>query len=313
MFAVGKDRLGALGTAAVVAIGLGVLVAGCSSSGPALSASQITTPIPTATTTATSSDCTPSASYDPAGFPARPKIDNALLPLLPGTKYVLSGTVRDEQGDSHAHEIVGIVSDVTKLLNGVRSTVLFERDYQDGKLQESELAFEAQDGSGTVWNVGEYPEEYEDGELAGAPSTWITGIAAAQAGVNMPADPRAGTPAYLQGIAPSVRFRDCALVTKASQRVCIALQCYTGVMVSDEWAPLEPDGGHQLKYYAPGVGTVQVAAVGGANPEVLQLKTRSTLGRAELDRVNSDVLAQDARGYRVSPKVYALTARATLT
>ena len=64
----------------------------------------------------------------------------------------------------------------TPVLAITLTLVIFERDIQDGALQESELAFEAQDDQGRVWNVGEYPEEYEDGQLTGAPSTWMAGV-----------------------------------------------------------------------------------------------------------------------------------------
>ena len=40
----------------------------------------------------------------------------------------------------------------------------------------SELAFYAQDDDGNVWYMGQYFEEYEDGELVDAP-TWIAGLA----------------------------------------------------------------------------------------------------------------------------------------
>jgi hypothetical protein len=257
-------------------------------------------------------DCRPVTPFVPAHFPRRPAIKNPLLPLVPGTKTVMSGTVADDNGTSHSHQIVATVSGVAKVLDGVRTLVVFERDIQDGVLQESELAFEAQDTRGTLWNVGEYPEEYDGGRLAGAPSTWIGGIAGAHPGVNMLSRPRVGIPAYLQGVAPAVEFRDCALVTSVKAKICLPGHCYRDVLVTDEWAPLDPDGGHQLKYYARGVGPIQVGAVGGTSQEVLRLTSRSRLSRAALARVDADVLEQDRRGYRVSPRVYGRTPVATL-
>jgi hypothetical protein len=79
------------------------------------------------------------------------------------------------------------------------------------------------------------------------------------------------------------------------------------VLVIDEWAPLDPEGGHQLKYYAPRVGSIKVAAVGGANAEGLALVSRSTLGPAALAKIRAAVIAQDRRGYRVAKSVYART------
>jgi hypothetical protein len=225
----------------------------------------------------------------------------------------MSGTVLGEDGTLHAHKIVTTVTSVTKVLDGVRTLVVFDRDFEDGQLQESELAFEAQDERGTVWNVGEYPEEYEDGVLAGAPSTWISGIDRARAGVSMLAHPRVHAPAYLQGVSSSVDFRDCGKVAQTGLRLRVQGHCYNQVLVIDEWAPLDPEGGHQLKYYAPGIGSIRVAAAGGANQEVLNLTSFTKLSKAALAKVNAQVLKQDRRGYRISPDVYGHTPRAVVT
>ncbi len=254
-----------------------------------------------------SNTCGPAAHFSAHHFPRRPKIDNKWLPLKPGANTVLRGTVRGDDGELHQHSIVATVTDLTKKINGVRTLVVFERDFDDGQLQESELAFEAQDRAGRVWNVGEYPAEYEDGELAGAPSTWMAGIAHATAGLGMLAHPRLHTRAYLQGLAPEVDFFDCAKVAKTHQHVCVRVGCFNNVLVVDEWAPLEPEGGHQLKYYAPRVGAIKVGAVGGANAEVLTLVRTGKLGVNALAQVRAQVIAQDRRGYRVSKDVYAHT------
>jgi hypothetical protein len=262
---------------------------------------------------ASNQDCRSVLSFDRDAFPSHPNIDNQFFPLVPGRNIIMSGTVLGEDGLLHAHQIVTTVTGVTKLLDGVQTLVVFDRDYEDGQLQESELAFEAQDTRGAVWNVGEYPEEYEDGKLAGAPSTWISGIDRATAGVSMLAQPRVGGRAYLQGSAPSVEFRDCAKVSQTGQSLCVQGHCYSNVLVIDEWAPLDPEGGHQLKYYAPGVGGIRVAAAGGASQEVLDLISFTMLSQATLAKVNAQVLAQDRRGYRISPDVYGRTPPAVLT
>lgn len=259
-----------------------------------------------AVTAVVPADCTAAAGFKAKDFPYRPRVDNKWFPLVPGTEFVMEGTVVDA-GVTHRHRIVTTVTDLTKLIDGVRSVIVFDRDFDNGELQESELAFMAQDENGRVWNVGEYPEEYVDGQLDGAPSTWISGVARARAGVGMQPDPRVGNDAYLQGVAPKVDFRDCAQVVQTDRRVCVPVHCYNHVLVIEEWAPLDPEGGHQLKYYAPGVGNVQVGAVGGDTPEVLQLKGLKKLTTKGMSTVRQAVLAQDRRGYQVSPDVYGRT------
>jgi hypothetical protein len=257
-------------------------------------------------------DCRSVLRFDDEDFARRPRIDNRFLPLRPGTETMLSGTVLDDEGRRHPHTIVATVTGVTKRLDGIRALVVFERDYEDGALQESELAFVAQDEHGAVWNVGEYPEEYEDGKLVGADNTWIAGIASSRAGLAMLGHPRVGTPAYLQGLATSVDFRDCARVIRTGARVCVPIRCFDNVLITDEWSPLDAEGGHQLKYYAPGVGSIRVGAVGGASQEVLALTRYTRLSRTALAKVNAAVLRQDRRGYHVNKHVYAHTQHAVL-
>jgi hypothetical protein len=300
-------RRSAVSCPAVVALLLGTVVA-VPTGAEAVSASAART-----ARTAAPQDCRSVLRFNPASFPRLPRIDNRFFPLVPGRNIVMSGTVLADDGTLHAHKIVTTVSSVTKVLDGVRTLVVFDRDYQDGQLQESELAFEAQDERGTVWNVGEYPEEYEDGALAGAPSTWISGIDHARAGVSMRAHPAVHTPAYLQGVAPSVDFRDCGKVSQTGLRMRVAGHSYNDVLVIDEWAPLDPQGGHQLKYYAPRIGSIRVAAAGGASQEVLNLTSFTKLSKAALAKVNAQVLKQDRRGYRISPDVYGHTPRAVVT
>jgi hypothetical protein len=246
-------------------------------------------------------------------FPKSPKINNKFLPLSPGTQVDLDGFVIDGSGTKHPHRIETTVTDLTKVIDGVRTIVVFDVDLQDGVVVESEIFFVAQDESGRVWTFGEYPEEYDQGQLTGAPKTWLSGVHGAHAGIAMLALPRVGTPTYLQGLAPEVGFQDCGTVFKTGQRTCIPLRCYDGVLVIDEFAPLDPTGGHQRKFYAPGLGVIKVAAAGGVDPEALQLTRATELCPSAFAHVSKQALDQDGRGYDVAPAVYGGTPHAKRT
>jgi hypothetical protein len=198
------------------------------------------------------------------------------------------------------------VTDLTKVVDGVRTVVIWDRDVNAGRLTEGELAFMAQDDDGTVWNFGEYPEEYRRGRFAGAPDTWLAGIAGARAGIGMPADPRPGTASYLQGWAPGIDFADRAKVAAIGRRACVPARCYRHVLVIDEWNPEEP-GARQSKLYAPGVGNVRVGAAGGDEREVLVLSAVRRLGPVRMAKVRAAALALERRAYRVHPKLYGPT------
>jgi len=46
--------------------------------------------------------------------------------------------------------------------------------------------------------MGEYPEEYENGEFVVAP-TWVHGFQDARAGIAMQVEPQLNTPSYSEG------------------------------------------------------------------------------------------------------------------
>jgi hypothetical protein len=245
--------------------------------------------------------------YDPAGFAASPRIDNHWFPLAPGTQLVYTGTIIAE-GERVEHRVVFTVTDLTKVVDGVRSMVMFDRDYNAGELAEAELAFHAQDKAGNVWNMGEYPEEYEAGKFTGAPDTWLTGTAKAKAGILMRVDPRTGTSSYSQGVAPAIEFSDKAKVSKTGVKTCVPTGCYDDVLVTDEWNPSEPDA-HQLKFYAAGVGNVRVEFSGGKEKEheTLVLSKIVHLDPAAMAEIRAQSLKLDKRAYTAAKGVYAHT------
>ena len=85
------------------------------------------------------------------------------------------------------------------------------------------------------------------------------------------------------------------------------------MVVVDEFAPFDPEGGHQLKYHAPGVGVIKVAAAGGVDPEALQLTKAAKLCSAEFNRVRKQVIEQDKRGYHVARTIYSASTHAEQT
>ncbi|UCE03029.1 MAG: hypothetical protein JSW67_02205 [Candidatus Latescibacterota bacterium] len=227
-------------------------------------------------------------------FSAPAIIDNHYLPLTPGMQLILDGEA-DRGSGVLDHRVIFTVTEVTKVIDGVRTLVVWDRDYNAGELAEQEIAFWAQDDDGNVWNFGEYPEEYEDGEFVGAPDTWLHGLADANAGLHMPKNPQVGAQ-YLQGWAPDVDFLDCQRIALMEQQTCVPYNCYVNVIITEEWAPFEGPG-KQLKYYAPGVGIVQVGAIEDPEAEVLLLVNVIQLTPETLAEANRVALWLDSRAY----------------
>ena len=144
--------------------------------------------------------------FNHKNFDRSTTIDNNWLPLKPGTQLVYKGFT-SEDGKRVSHRVVFTITDFSKMIDGVRTVVVWDTDYKAGKLVETELAFFAQDNDGSVWHLGQYPEEHENGKFVAAPA-WIAGIEGAKAGIAMKAEPRLGAASYSQGWAPSVKWTD---------------------------------------------------------------------------------------------------------
>jgi hypothetical protein len=253
---------------------------------------------------AASTSCAQLIPFHAENFPDPLRIDNRFLPMSPGTQLTLRGTV-----GGTAHTVVFTVTDLTKVIDGVHTRVIYDVDSDGKQVQEAELAFFAQDDLGNVWNLGEYPEVYENGVFTGAPDTWISGLSGAKAGLHMLAAPVVGGPEYRQGYAPRIDFLDCASVVATGGRVCVPVACYGDVLTTQERSPLDPESGIQVKEHAPGVGIVRVSAIGDPAAETLVLVKLVHLNARGLADVRTQALQLDARGYDVS-NVYARTALA---
>ena len=233
-------------------------------------------------------------------------IDNPWLPLVPGTRWVWDGAMNvDEKRASH--RVVTTITDLTKEIDGVNTVVAHDLDFVEGRLVEAEIAFFAQDDDGNIWRMGEYPEEYEDGELVDAPA-WIAGVQDAKAGFAMKVDPQEGRPSYAQGWGPAIGWTDRARVLETGSRTCVPFGCIDEVLVIDEFNRDEPDA-HQLKYYARGVGNVRVGWAGAleTQQETLELVSFGALDPKALAEVRAEALAMDTRAYQTRPEVYGGT------
>jgi hypothetical protein len=245
--------------------------------------------------------CTQLEKFRARDFPRWPEIHNTYLPMIPGIRTTLAGTV-----DGVPHVVQFTVTDLYKRMNGVRVLVIWDTDTSEGKLMESELSFFAEDEDGNVWNLGEYPEELEydeNGELidVAAPNTWIAGQAGAKAGIHMADDPEVSRRQYIQGFAPAIDFFDCAKVVEntRNRKVCVEFGCFGSVVVTHETNLAVAGDGIQSKFHAPGKGIVEIGAVDPPTGEVLELVDRKKLRGAEMRAAREAALALDERGYEL--------------
>jgi hypothetical protein len=287
----GRSRNQYIFPIAVVALTLVLLMPGSGGAG-AKEARPPAHPNPPAKT------CAPWTPLDARNFGNSAKVDHPYFPLPPGTQYVLEGRSATS-GRPRPHRVTFTVTDLVKTIDGVDNVVVHDVDIDNGVKREAELSFFAQDNFGSVWNFGEYPEEYTNrGQFLGAPRTWISGQNAT-AGVHMVNSPMKG-PAYLQAYAPDVDFLDCAQVYAKGQKACLPLACYQNILVTDETSPLADATAHQRKYHAPGVGIVQIGAVDDPEAETLVLVNRTRLSPEALAVIRDDALKLEQRAYEIN-------------
>lgn len=247
--------------------------------------------------------------YDADIFGDSANVEHRWYPLQPGDRLDYRGS-SVEEGERLFHGVTIIVTDLVKVIDGVENVVVWERDYSDGELVETELALFAQDDAGNIWHMGEYPEEWEDGEFDKAPA-WVHGVEGATSGITIPADPATGTPDYAQGYAPPpINWVDRGRVYKTGQETCVPADCYADVVVVEEFEPTIPDA-FQDKFYAPGVGVVRVGWRGknDESKEVLELVEFRKLTPEEIADVRADALELEDRAYRISKDVWGTTPR----
>jgi hypothetical protein len=237
------------------------------------------------------------------------RIDNEFLPMEPGTRLAYRGTIVDG-ADTVTHEVVFTVTDLVKEVAGVPTRVIYDVDTNDGEVTEAELAFFAQDDAGDVWNLGEYPEEYDAGAFTGAPNVWIAGLEGASGGIHMLAEPEGhvGGPEYLQGEAPAIDFLDCAMVAAKNGTVEVPAGTFSDVLTTYERSPLESRLALQTKEHAPGVGIVRIGAKNDPEGETLELVSMEFLEQSAIAKVDAAAVALDAHGHQVS-EVYRETDR----
>jgi hypothetical protein len=215
------------------------------------------------TTTATTTS--QQTNFDKANFHNPLKIDNKYFPLKPGVTFIYQGT---QDGDPTRDEFV--VTNQTKMVDGVNTRVIHDTLYVKGKVSEFTDDWFAQDDQGNVWYFGEFTTDVSQNNSH--EGSWEAGMNGAKAGIIMEAQPKVGD-TYNQEIARGVA-EDKATVLSLDESICVPYGCFSHVLETKEFTPLEP-GVVDHKFYAAGVGDIKESTVKGGSEEsaLVQIKT----------------------------------------
>jgi hypothetical protein len=182
-------------------------------------------------------------------------IDNAYLPFTPGSRWVYEGT---SDGESETVEVT--VTPERREVMGVSTVVVRDTVTVGGALVEDTFDWFAQDKEGNVWYFGEEVEDYENGKVASTAGSWEAGVDGALPGIVMPATPAVGDAFRQEYFAGEAE--DMFEILGLDESVQVPFGTFEGVLVTEDWSPLEPDV-VESKYYARGVGKIKEEKVAG--------------------------------------------------
>jgi hypothetical protein len=204
---------------------------------------------------------TASAGVDPADF-TNP-VKNPYFPLTPGKVFVYRGTEGNDRLVEHLR-----VTDQTKQILGVTTTVIHDVLFRNGHLGEKTTDWYAYDNSGNTWYFGEKTAVYKpNGQIESTAGSWEAGVNGGIAGLIMPANPKP-TDAYRQEFLAG-HAEDQAWIVANHGSVTTPYGTVDQVVRSYEWTRLEPNV-LSIKRYAPHLGIVTEGDVAGGT-EFLQL------------------------------------------
>lgn len=205
--------------------------------------------------------------FEPDNFVDPAEIGNSIapnmyFPLKAGNKWVYKSTYENEDGDTVTEDITVVVTDRTKLIEGVTCRVVNDLVEVDGEKVEDTDDWYAQDVDGNVWYCGEEVKDFEtfDGdnpelpELVAIDGSFKVGRDGARPGMIMLAAPQVGD-AYRQEVLLGEAEDYAEVISTSASETVPAASCPGNCLVTREGTPLEPDV-QADKYYAPNVGCI---------------------------------------------------------
>jgi hypothetical protein len=172
-----------------------------------------------------------------------PRGHNPYFPLTPGLKIHLS---------DGSESVVLSVLDEIKVVDGVETRVVEERETENGELVEISRNYVAIDATtGDVYYFGEDVDIYEDGKVASHDGAWLAGVNGVGFGLIMPGRPTLGDRFYLEdapGAVERVEIKD------LHAEIETPLRRFADLVYILEHDVL--DGGQSHKWFAAGIGMV---------------------------------------------------------
>lgn len=170
---------------------------------------------------------------------------NPYFPIQVGNQWEYEG---EEDGESL--RLLITILNLTKVIDGVTTRVLEEREWVDDELLEVSWNYYVETADGTVCYYGEDVDIFEDEEIV-HDGAWCADEAGNLPGIIMPADPQPGMK-YDNESAPGIAEDHAKIVGIGP--VTVPAGRYTETIRIEETTPLEAGKGY--KVFAAGTGLV---------------------------------------------------------
>jgi hypothetical protein len=179
---------------------------------------------------------------------------NSYFILEPGYQVILEG-----QEDGEELQLVMTVLNETKLVDGIKTRVVEEKETEGGNLVEvSRNYFAICRPTNNAIYFGEDVDMYENGKIMNHEGAWLAGENGAKAGMITPGKVEVGLK-YYQEIAPGVA-EDRAEIVSINDTLDTPAGTFENVLKTEETNPLKP-GEKEFKFYAPKIGLIQDEAL----------------------------------------------------
>ena len=144
----------------------------------------------------------------------------------------------------------------TKIIDGVETRIVEERETNEGQLAEISRNYYAIDRTNdSVYYFGEDVNDYNDGKVVGHGGSWLAGVNGNRFGLMMPGKPKAGYK-YYQELAPKVAM-DRAEIVSVDEKVTTSFGSYEHCLHIKDGSAIEK--GTDDKWYVPGIGLIKDA------------------------------------------------------
>jgi hypothetical protein len=157
--------------------------------------------------------------------------------------------------DGEELQLVMTVLNETKIVDGVETRVVEEKETEGGNLVEvSRNYFAICRPTNNAIYFGEDVDMYVNGKVVSHEGAWLAGQNGSKAGMIMPGKVEVGLK-YYQEIAPGVA-EDRAEIVSINDTLDTPAGTFSQVLKTEETNPLKPEE-KEFKFYAPGIGLIQ--------------------------------------------------------